>query len=82
MPWSVFSWHQVMDTDCQLARLYEVYVNSTSSVNTTAAQNVRANATQEIALHRSLANDYSQAVLDLHWDPARAWFYVSHTDTD
>ncbi|KAI9637637.1 Six-hairpin glycosidase-like protein [Dioszegia hungarica] len=61
-----------------LARLYQLYLNTTattnSSSNSTASQ-FRTNATAEIALHQSLAKDYSDAVLDLHWDPVKAWFY-------
>jgi hypothetical protein len=31
-----------------------------------------------VSYHREIAKNLSDAVLDLFWDPAKSWFYVSH----
>ncbi|RXK36960.1 alpha,alpha-trehalase [Tremella mesenterica] len=64
-----------------LANLYEVYANSTNFINSTDSGNSTgsANSTDSsnstTAYHRQMASNLSDAILDLHWDPAKSWFY-------
>lgn len=53
-----------------LAGLYELYANS-SDANSTIA----LNATTQAAYHRNISIDLSDAVLDIHYDFDKAWFY-------
>lgn len=59
-----------------MANLYELYLNTTSSAGGNGTGSI-TNASAEITYHRSLASDFQGAVLDLHWDPVKMWFYVS-----
>ena len=65
-----------------LADLYERYINESSGSNDTAS----ANLTSKVTQHRMIANETRAAILDLHWDADKKYFYdfniVSHLRID
>lgn len=76
-----------------LANLYSVYANS--SMSSSSSSNSSSNATMSgastnssssssnttamISAHQMIASELSEAVLDLHWDADKLWFYDFNT---
>jgi alpha,alpha-trehalase len=54
-----------------LANLYERYINESSATNDSMASNLTSKVTQ----HRLIANETKAAILDLHWDAEKKYFY-------
>ncbi|KAK8854633.1 hypothetical protein IAR55_003372 [Kwoniella newhampshirensis] len=65
-----------------LANLYEIYANSSSSSNATNSTTSSGNSTSAVQYHRQQAQAFSDAVLDLCWDPVKSWFYDFNTTSN
>ncbi|ORY35701.1 Six-hairpin glycosidase-like protein [Naematelia encephala] len=60
-----------------LANMYEIYSNSSNT--TTSSNSSVSNSTSKATYHRSVAKNLTSAILDLHWDPVKSWFYDFNT---
>lgn len=64
-----------------LANLYELYANSTGGGEGTGNEEMSKrdgesdDAVSKIAYHRQMAQEFSDSILDLCWDPEKSWFY-------
>ncbi|OWZ37132.1 alpha,alpha-trehalase [Cryptococcus neoformans c8] len=65
-----------------LANMYELYANSTGGGESSGNQKKAKrnggsgdDSASKIAYHRQMAQEFSDSILDLCWDPEKSWFY-------